>query len=432
MPKNKSKLSRRDMLKIMGAGAAGVAFGGALPRFNIIKAQSNVLKMLSHSSPQTEVYRRAGEAFEAATGIGLEITEIPFNELQPKMMTELLAGTGEYDILPITNAMLYPAASYLENLEGLYTDDLVADLPPAGIEHCRDLEGELKAMPTLSSLPANFYRTDLLEEAGMAAPATWQEFVEVCKATTFDASSSHPKIWGALIEGSAKAVQPAVKLVGWFYQAGGGIVDANNMPTMNLDANVEALQFISDLIHVHEVAPPETSEMIYEDVHNMFIQGRGATAVNWQYMVGMANDPDQSLVVDKFSVAPVPEGVTRGVNIDHWVMAVPSDSANKDAAKEYINLVLSQEHQLDMFKTEGLCGRLSVMDPTNPEVYEINPFIDAWVEQLQWATPQPKWKNLNEAWLRLSYALNSAITLSATPREALDLAQQEIMALMED
>lgn len=432
MPKKESKLTRRDMLKIMGTGAAGVALGGALPRFNIIKAQSNTLKMLSHSSPQTEVYRRAGEAFEAATGIGLEITETPFSELQPKMMTELLAGTGEYDVFPITNAMLYPAASYLENLEDMYTDELVADLPPAGIEHCRDLEGELKAMPTLSSLPANFYRTDLLEEAGMAAPATWDEFVEVCKATTLEASSSHPKIWGALIEGSAKAVQPAVKLVGWFYQAGGGIVGADNMPTINLDANIEALQFISDLIHVHEVAPPETSEMIYEDVHNMFIQGRGATAVNWQYMVGMANDPEQSLVVDNFSVAPVPAGVTQGVNIDHWVMAVPSDSANQDAAKEYINMVLAEEAQLDMFKTEGLCARLSVMDPSNPEVYEINPFIDAWVEQLGWATPQPKWKNLNEAWMRLSFAMNSAITLSATPQEALDLAQEEIMALMEE
>jgi multiple sugar transport system substrate-binding protein len=434
MSKRELKLNRREMLKLMGTSATGVALNGVVPfkrpQFNINKAQSNVLSMLSHSSPQTEVYRRAGEAFEEATGIKVEITECPFDELQPKMMTELLAGTGTYDVIPITNAMLYSATNYLETLEDMYTDELVADLPPAGIEHCRGLDGELKAVPTLSSLPANFYRTDLLEDAGMAPPATWDEFVEVSKATTLEATGDHPKIWGALLEGSAKAVQPAVKLVGWFYQAGGGIVGPDNMPTINLDANVTALQFVIDLIHVHKVAPPETSEMIYSDVHNMFIQGRGATAINWQYMVGMANDPEQSLVVDKFAVAPVPAGVTKGVNVDHWVMVVPSDSSNQDAAKEYIKLVLSPEHQFDMFKTEGLCARVSVMDPENVDVHSVNPFIDAWVEELKWATPQPKWKNLNEAWLHLSFAMNSAITKSATPKEALDLAQEEIMALM--
>ncbi len=436
MPKKDFKLNRREMLKLMGAGATGAALNSAAPfirpQFNIVKSQSNVLRILSHSSPQTEVYRRAGEAFEALTGTRIEITECPFNELQPKMMTELLAGTGKYDVIPITNAMLYAATNYLENLEDMYTDELMADLPPAAVEHCRGLEGELKAVPTLSSLPANFYRTDLLEEAGMEPPTTWEEFVEVARACTLDASSSHPKIWGALIEGSAKAVQPAVKLVGWFYQAGGGIVGPDNMPTIDLDENVEALQFIVDLIHTHKVAPPETAEMIYEDVHNMFIQGRGATAINWQYMVGMANDPEQSLVVDKFAAAPVPEGVAKGVNIDHWVMVIPSDSANKDAAREYINLALSDEHQLDMFRTEGLCARMSVMDPENPEVYEINPFIGAWVEEMKWATPQPKWKNLNEAWLRLSFAMNSAVTQSSSPADALERAQEEIMALMED
>src|SRR5690606_18540466 len=112
----------------------------------------------------------------------------------------------------------------------------------------------------------------------------------------------------------------------------------------------------------------------------------------------------------KFAVAPVPAGVTKGVNIDHWVMVIPSGSSNKDAAREYISLVLSDEHQLDMFKTEGLCARMSVLDPSRTEVSEINPFIDAWAEEMKWATPQPKWKNLNEAWMRLSFAMNSAVT----------------------
>jgi hypothetical protein len=97
--------------------------------------------------------------------------------------------------------------------------------------------------------------------------------VEIESATGFAAERL------LLLEASAKAVQPAVKLIGWFYQAGGAIQDANGKPTFNMDENVEALQFVVDLIQKHKVAPPESSEMIYEDVHNLFMQGRGATAI---------------------------------------------------------------------------------------------------------------------------------------------------------
>ncbi len=89
------KMSRRSILKLLaGTAAAGTLSGiaGARPLFSVNKLQATqVLNMLSHSSPQTESYRRTGEVFQEATGISLNITEVPFNELQVKMMTELLA-----------------------------------------------------------------------------------------------------------------------------------------------------------------------------------------------------------------------------------------------------------------------------------------------------------------------------------------------------
>lgn len=426
------KISRRDMLKMMGGAAAAGAFSFApmnLPNLNFNRRQTTTLQMLSHSSPQTESYRRAGEAFAAKTGISLNITEVPFNELQVKMMTELLAKTGKYDIIPITNAMLYPAAAYLQDLTSLFTDELKADLSPASIENATDLKGVLRGLPTLNSLPANFVRTDLLEKAGLSAPTTWEEYVEVTKALTIEASGDQPKIWGSLIEASSKAVQPAFKLVGWFYQAGGSLADADLKPTINSDANVEALQFVSDLINVHQVAPLESAEMIYEDVHNLFIQGRGGTAINWQYMVGMGNG-DQSLVKDKFAVAPVPMGKEKGVVVDHWVLALPADSANQDAAREFASFVLEIDQQKDLLKSEGLVARYSAMDPSDPNVKAANPFIDAWVEELKWARPLPKWEKINDVMLRISVAMNTAVTLAATPKEALDDAQKEIETLL--
>jgi multiple sugar transport system substrate-binding protein len=427
-----TKISRREFLKIAGMATAATRLSSFTPPlFNINRLQAtSTLRMLAHSSPMTESFRRAGEAFAEQTGISLEITEVPFNELQPKMMTELLAQTGAYDVLPITNAMMYPASQYLEDITSLFSDELIADLSPASMENARDLNGTFRGMPTTNSLPANFYRTDLLERTGLSAPTTWDEYVEVCKALTIEASGDTPKIWGSLIEASSRAVQPAFKLVGWFYSAGGNLQDADGRPTLNAAPNVEALQFIVDLIHKHMVAPPESAEMIYEDVHNLFIQGRGGTAINWQYMVGLANSSDQSNVQGKFAVAPNPAGKEPGVVVDHWMMVVPSDSANKEAALQFVDFVISSERQADLLKSEGLVARLSAMDPSKDEVKEANPFIEAWLEELKWAKPLPKWQQINDVMLRLSVAMNNAVTQTLTPQEALDEAQTEVVDLL--
>lgn len=429
-----SRMSRRSVLKLIGGmAAAGTLNGvvGARPLFNINRLQTTqVLNMLSHSSPQTESYRRTGEAFQEMTGYSLNITEVPFNELQVKMMTELLAQTGAYDLFPITNAMMYPAAPYLEDIGGLFGDELVADLSPSSVENARDLQGILRGMPMLNSTPANFYRTDLIEAAGLTAPTNWDEYLEVARALTIEPTDGSPKIWGTLLEGSARAVQPGFKLVSWLYQAGGGLADANLVPTVNSEANVTALQYVVDLVNVHHVAPPETAEMIYEDVHNLFIQGRGGTAINWQYMVGLGNNPELSVVPGKFAVAPLPAGVQHGAVIDHWLMVVPKDSPNKEAALQYVEFAITKERQQDLLQSEGLVARFSAMDPGDPVVQQANPFIDAWLEQMKWAQPLPKWAQINNVMLRLSVALNTAITMAATPQQALDEAQAEILGMV--
>ncbi len=426
-----TKISRRSILKLLGSAAAAGAlpvvapFGS--PLFNVNKLQAaTTLEMISHSAPQTESFKRAGAAFKAKTGIGLNVTEVPFNDLQVKLMTELLAQTGKYDVAPVTNAMVYPAAEYLEDLTDLFTKDLMDDLSPASIENMKDLKGVLRGMPTQNSSPANFYRTDLLDAAGMKPPTTWDEYIEVTKALTIEPKDGSPKIWGSLIEASAKAIQPAFKLAGWFFQAGGGLADADLKPTINRAENVVALQFIVDLINVHKVAAPESAEMTYEDVHNLFIQGRGGTAINWQYMVSMGQSSDQSVVKDKFSVAPVPMGKEKGVVVDHWGLVIPKDSKNKDAAKQYVEFCLTKEMQQDLLTSEGLVARYSAMDPADPAVKKANPFIDAWVEELKWAKPLPKWEQLNNVMQRLSVAMNDAVTGASSAQQALDDAQAEV------
>ena len=423
------------MLKVLGTGAAVVAATGAKVTAaeakplapSVIHAAPTAINLLCQTAPQTESLRRTGQIFQQQTGIGVNITEVPYNSLQPKMMTELIAGSGKYDVFPITNAMMYPAAQYLADISAMLTPDLRKDLSPGSIDSCRDLAGVLRALPLENSLPANFYRTDIYKQHGLKPPTTWEEYLAVCQATT----QASRRVYGTLIEASAAATQPAIKLLGWFYQNGGHFADKNGKPTVNLPENVEALQFIVDLVHKYKVAAPQAAEMTFQEVHTQFIEGRGASAINWQYMVSLASDPKQSVVVGKFAVAPVPMHKIKAVNIDTWMLVIPNSSKNKDAAMKYVDLVLSTDRQIDLLKSEGLVARFSAMDPKNPKVLAANPFIAPWLEEMKWAVAQPKWNNLGETFFRLSAAMSNAVTLSMTPKAALDQAQKEIVALVE-
>jgi ABC-type glycerol-3-phosphate transport system substrate-binding protein len=401
------------MVLLLGLSTAGAVEGESIT-------------LLSHTSTQAEFFRRFIPEFEKQSGIKVNMVEVPFTELGPKLMLDLAAGTGEYDVVAITNLLMYGASPYLENLEDLYTSGLLEDLPQVAIDSCTDLNGVKRGVPFFNSLVALYYRTDLFQDAGLQPPSTWEDFLQVCQKLTVD--SPKGKIWGTLIEASEKSTTGAVKLLSWFHQAGGGFADEGGRPIVDCEANIGALEFVCDLVNVHHVAPPDAPSMIFEDVHNMFIQGRAATAINWQYMVSLANAPD-SVVKGKFSVAPVPAGKKRSVIVDNWMFSIPSASKHKDAAKEWIKGVMSPEQQFELLKTEGLVARLSVMN--DPRALEINPFIKPFVDSMsQFGVPLPKWVKLNEALLVLSSALSSAMTGVKSPAQALGDAQKEILRLV--
>jgi len=378
------------------------------------------------------MFHQYAPTFEAETGIKVNIVEVPFTELLPKMMVELSAGTGKYDVYALNSILSWVGQEkYMIDLGDLYTSEILNDLSNSAVEAASDADGVKKAFPFIASLAANFYRTDLFEERGLTPPTTWDEFVSVGKELTFEPGGGKPTVWGALIEASAASTTPAVKLLHRFYQAGGGLVDEDGNPAIDQEANIEALAWVVDCVHVHKIAPPEAPEMIYEDVHNLFIQGRGATALNWQYMVSLANNPEQSVVVDKFAVAPDVKHTQGGCNVDFWMFAIPEASQHQEEAKEWIRRATQPVQQRMLLKTEGLVARLSAMDPNDPEVQAINPYIDAFTTSMvEFGVVAPRWEAMNDVLLRISAALNAAMTKTKTAKQALQDAQSEIVELV--
>jgi len=440
--KRKSHISRRDFLRLAGLTSAGAILSACQPTATESAVPTEVspatpmpepgtkeLNMLIHSSQQVEIFQTLGDRFEADTGISLNMIEVPFADLKTRLMSELLAETGTYDLAVIPAAMLFAATPFLEDTTSLYTDELLNIIPEGALEMAKGTDNVFRGMPFDLIGPANFYRTDIYEEKGLEPPRDWDEWLNVCKQTTIEADGDQPKVWGTLIEASAKAVQPAFKLISWFYQNGGALYDAAQKPTINLDANVEALQFISDMVNVHEVAPREAPEMTYEEVHNMFIQGRGSSAINWSYMTGMA-DGEDSKVKGNFDVAPWPGNVKEAVLIDSWSVVIPKDSKKIEAGMEFLPYVTTEEGQWDILRIESAFLIPSYFDPNDPKVLEVSPYLGAWIEQAPYSVAQPKWEQLDSINQSISVGMNAALTGAMTAKEALDQVQEEVEALV--
>lgn len=437
-------LTRRDMLKL-SAGSGGLLLlascvpatapqgetaGGAAPA---AEPSGPITVLLQSGSPQTLAFQEYIPEFEEETGIGVQPVEVPHGEMLQKMMVEFAADTGAYDVVAITEYWMVPGAPYLEPLDYLYTPEDMADFPEAVIEGARDREGVLRGLPFISTVIGTYYRTDLFQEKGLQPPTNWDEYLNAATELKSDTDGDgNVDIWGTVIEGTTQTATSGTKFLCWMLQAGGGLTNSAGNLIVNSPENVEALQFVSDLVNTHEVAPPEAPEMSYVEVHNMFIQGRTAMADNWQYMVRLGQDPEQSKVADQFAVVPLPERQRRGVIIGLWLFALPTSSKNKEAAGMFMKSATSTEEQVRMVSKEGIAARLSAMDPEqNPVILEYNPYLPVFAQSMaEFGVARPKWEKIDEVLRRLGQAVNRTVAGMQTPEQAMEQAHEEIAELV--
>lgn len=177
-------------------------------------------------------------------------------------------------------------------------------------------DGQTYGLPKDASPLALFTNPDLLADAGVEPPTTWDELRTAAEALTSDdvaglcVGSELPRI-GAFI-----------------YQAGGGIY--NEDKTELTIAEPEAVEGIDLYLDLHEAGTLQTPADIGAGwCGEAFGQGQAAMTMEGNWLVpAMENDfPDTS-----YEIAELPQGAQQG-NLAFTVSySIGSDSENKDAA----------------------------------------------------------------------------------------------------
>ncbi|HXZ43425.1 MAG TPA: ABC transporter substrate-binding protein [archaeon] len=211
--------------------------------------------------------------------------------------------------------------------------------------------GKRYGVPMDTHLLGLYYNTELFEKAGLdpnKPPVTMDEFVTAAKKLTVG-----PNQWGVAIPSST--AWPVRYWMGFLHQEGGKMFTNDLKKAAFNDAKGKAaFQFMSDLIHVHKVAPP-----VMTDINKAFLTKQAAMILIGPWLINSALNQEGL----KFKTAPMPkifgEFGTWGMS-HQLVLGKQPDRAKQLAAMKFIRYM--SENSLTWVKGGQAPARRSILN----------------------------------------------------------------------
>ena len=305
--------------------------------------------------------------FERESGYTVNVhVQLPHPALNAHIDEVFAAGTAAYDVIS-THVKYAPAQqTWLLPLDAHFSDSDLADFSPALLKLAR-VGGALVQIPRNVDARILFYRSDLLtnpeEQARfqrqygrpLRVPQTWDEVRDI--ATFF---TRPPNLFGFAFPGHSSG------LFGTFFElvamAGGTLFDEELNPSFNTAAGRWGLGFLADL-YQQGLTPRDLTATYFDEVSQLFRDGRCALAADWPAYYGLLADPQTSAVADVFGAALYPVGPagTRAVYAGGHSFAIPASVKDVDGALALVRFLTSAESQYLEAQDGAIVPRSAVM-----------------------------------------------------------------------
>ncbi|MGH3354774.1 MAG: ABC transporter substrate-binding protein [Nocardioidaceae bacterium] len=288
--------------------------------------------------------------------------------------------------------------------------------------------GKMYAAPWNSDGGMLYYRTDLLEQAGIdGPPSTWAEMEADCAKVLKLPEAKGMSCYAGQFdkyEGLTVNFSEAVNA------AGGTVTDEQGNPHVDTP---EAQKGLDTLVQGFEsgTIPDEALTFQEEEGRLAFQEGKLVFHRQWPYQYELANATDgSSKVAGKFDVAPLP-----GISSDQGVsslgghnMAISSYAKNKGTALDFIKYMSSEEQQRKQLSLNSLAPTIeSIYD--DPAMVKKFPFLPTLQESIATAEPRPKFVEYGDATAAIQEAAYGAISGDMSSDEALQQLQGQLSGM---
>ncbi len=326
----------------------------ALTPFGLAQAQDKPEKLtiISHRVHQSVATGQQGgditKDWQDAHGVGVEWVTLGTGPLHERLFRELELPETGIDIAFLLNtravasvtASLEPLNAYQEANPVENIDDIFP-----GLRAAMTFDGTMYGVPFRHASSCFHYNQRILEERGITAPKTIEQFAEAARAATFEKDGA--KVHGFVINGQGYA-----NVVDLARAWDGDFVTLDYKVKTAEPGMMNAANLLRDF-YEEGVLPKNWAAIANEEVNTWMQTGRAAMTITSCGRNRLYNDPAKSQETgnivtvalpvseayqDRFDVAPA--------KVEFWTIVIPANSRNKELAWDLVKTMLSEKSTL--------------------------------------------------------------------------------------
>ncbi len=344
-----------------------------------------------------------------------------------QMIQNANAKSDAYTILSVDNVWTaeFAANRYIVELPQDQFPQTSDFLPPV-IDSAK-YKDKLYAIPYASDGGMLYYRTDLLQAAGIAAPPkTYAELIDDCKKISATPAGAGVNCFaGQYQKYEGLTVNAAEAING----AGGVITDDSGNPNVNTEEAKAGLNFLVNGFKDGYI-PKEALTYKEEEARRAFQEGKLVFERQWPYMYTLAEKTDGSSKVNgKFAVSALPGLNGPGVSsLGGHALAISTYAKNKKTAVDFINYYTSKESNTIQVQKASLAPvYTSIYDDASLQASL--PYLTTLKASILSAKARPKVVRYGDATLAIQEAAYGALQGTVTTDQALSQLQDKLKAL---
>jgi multiple sugar transport system substrate-binding protein len=462
------RVSRRDFLKMTGAGLAGAAMMGTAgcgsgPGISAggegwKRYSGATINFISENTAPTSAIAANLTPFKELTGINVEIQQLELTSLAQRVALDFGSRSGEYHVIYAdayqVMAPLYNGFTYITHPKLPPVPTGTADFIPTQLDAAGRFEGKLFALPYDAPTLIWCYRKDLFEkykdkmesDLGFdpmpSKNSTWDQYYAIAK--WFNENQDDVPYGAGQQAKQHDALMCDFSNILWahggdYFENGQevgkqGTIDPGPC-TLDSPEAIEAATFYNKLI---EVAHPGSTSWDWNDLGEAFGAEQCAMCAEWHEFAAAW---EAGGLMGKIGYAPLPRGPARSANMYGGTGIGVNTYASEDeqgAAWLFVAWATSPEAQLMDLKSSvggGTPTRHSVYElpevknnknplTTMPNIVTAPAVLEAWKPQNIGLRPKiPSW---NQCDTIIYSEVSAMLTAGKSPKDAMLDAKKQI------
>ncbi|OKH37088.1 ABC transporter substrate-binding protein [[Phormidium ambiguum] IAM M-71] len=393
-------------------------------------AQQPVTLNLLMTAPDADPWRQGMIAdFERKNPrIRINIIEGPnaTNLIEDLYTSAFILGDSPYDLvnMDVIWTSKFAAAGWLLDLSDRITPQELAVFSPKDVEG-GSYQGKLYRIPLRSDAGMLYYRKDLLDQAKLKPPETFEQLMNISKYLQRNDKAKWGYIWqGRQYEGLVAMFLEVLEGYGGFW------VNPETLEVgLDRPETLKAIAFLKDTIK-QGISPPGVTTYQEEETRRLFQSGQAVFLRSWPYVWPLANQKT-SQINGKIGIKPMVHapGQSSAACLGGWGLGIAKSTKHPKEAWQAIKYFSSREAQRQFILKAGYVPSRRELF-TDPEIVAKYPHFPQLLEVVDRAVLRPPIAQYAQASDILQRYLSGALTGRMSPENAMQSAAEETRRLL--